>query len=197
MFASKVGTPQVGRRGGPYFRSRRFRAAYLTGAAVLALLSLLNVPAVATMSQGGDRASGAFQFVEPGGFVSHANFTASSGPAGEEPGGILHVVNVSSDDGSPRHFPFNFVARVVCVSIIGNRVGLDAVVTHSSPTGFEGELVTAVAQDNGEPGAGQDLFTSFVSFPNDPLECFPLPQGEEPIPRGNIQVHDAAGLTPP
>lgn len=124
--------------------------------------------------------------------LNHFEFSALSGPLGEDPQGDAHVFDNTTEDGTARR---RFQGKVTCLRVSGNLatfvVDFRNVIDRPA---FDGALF--VVQDNGNPPGPEspDLIgiRDFVGDPPpcpDPLTVAP-PQGD--VIRGDISVVDAA-----
>jgi hypothetical protein len=129
--------------------------------ALVATVSLLAAaPGSAGAAVGPDSANGT-------GVADNGNvvfdFTATSGPNGENPAG--HISEVNPNPG----FDFFVEATVTCLQVSGNRAVITGRILDTNEPTLLGDSIVLFVEDNGTPGIGIDRFDQrFV----DAITCF-------------------------
>lgn len=161
----------------------------------LAILAAVAIASLATptgaMAQvpGGDQAHGVgtienWPHCPPG--STTFDFSATSGPSGENPSGMFSFVCTSSSHA--------FSGTVSCLAVTGNQATLGGTITastHPSPTLGVGAQLSFTVIDGG-PAGMNDL----ISQGRQGAQCDVGAPGRQPISSGDIVVVDGTG-TPP
>lgn len=133
-----------------------------------------------------DRVAGTGQRLNLAGQAVLIHVNARSGQEGEHASGT-YFVHRETALGTVSHR-----GRVTCVTVIGNRAAVRAIVEESSaPENPVGSQFQIQITDNGSPGQLNDTNINFFGFDPGDTGCPIIEFPEEPITAGNFVVHDA------